>query len=110
MSACCEARQESDEMACSCGLRWHVGDPEPPQCRRVRHVAPVPVERRDLLRGARREFVAPAEKQAIVKIIPDVLDDGAARAMVQAYEKARGLLTPEDCMRRAYRVYLDSLS
>lgn len=28
----CRVRQESDEMACACGLRWAVDDPEPPLC------------------------------------------------------------------------------
>ena len=30
----CRAIQYSDEMHCaSCGLRWDVNDPEPPECR-----------------------------------------------------------------------------
>ena len=28
----CRARQEGDEMACTCGLRWAVDDPDPPLC------------------------------------------------------------------------------
>ena len=28
----CRVRQENDEMACDCGLRWAVDDPEPPLC------------------------------------------------------------------------------
>lgn len=33
-SAACGAHQEQDEMACGrCGLRWSVGDTEPPACR-----------------------------------------------------------------------------
>jgi len=28
----CRARQEQDEMACPCGLRWAIDDPDPPLC------------------------------------------------------------------------------
>jgi len=28
----CHVRQEGDEMACKCGLRWDVNDPNPPMC------------------------------------------------------------------------------
>lgn len=28
----CRAVQQCDEMACPCGLRWDVGDPDPPLC------------------------------------------------------------------------------
>ena len=28
----CRAVQQCDEMACPCGLRWDVNDPDPPLC------------------------------------------------------------------------------
>lgn len=28
----CRAVQQCDEMACPCGLRWEVNDPDPPLC------------------------------------------------------------------------------
>lgn len=28
----CKAIREGDEMACSCGLRWGIDDPDRPQC------------------------------------------------------------------------------
>ena len=28
----CQVRREGDEMACACGLRWDVEDPNPPKC------------------------------------------------------------------------------
>lgn len=31
----CFAYQQSDEMACSCGMRWDVNDPDPPKCPRL---------------------------------------------------------------------------
>ncbi len=112
MSRACEARQESDEMACACGLRWDVNDPNPPACRRVRHAAPVPSSKRELLQSARKEYLMVSKIPAageIINVIPDALSDTTARAMAAAYEKARPHMTPEDCARRAYRVFLDLL-
>lgn len=28
----CRVQQQGDEMACACGLRWDVNDPDPPLC------------------------------------------------------------------------------
>lgn len=32
MPARCAARRSNEEMACLCGLRWDLDDPEPPVC------------------------------------------------------------------------------
>lgn len=133
----CEARQEGDEMACACGLRWEIKDPNPPACRRQRHAAPVPSSKRELLQGARREaniifasgapdcglgdntrrfwpVVMPgAETQAVPSVtttIPTELPTPLAGRMITAYERAVDAgENNQVAMRAAYRVFLDSL-
>lgn len=109
-SASCEARQHGDQMLCACGVSWDVTDVDPPECRRVRHVSPIPNDRRELLIGARREelkreSLTPAVP-SMLKMIPLELSDEVADEMFRAYASTLG---PLDAMRAAYRVFLDSL-
>jgi len=112
-SIACEARHEGDEWACACGLRWPVDDPEPPTCRRKRHISPVPSERRELLQGARREFVTPDEPIKRRKMpAPEELTDAQLDAMSVAAcggGRVYGVASLRPGMRAAYRVLLDSL-
>jgi hypothetical protein len=89
-----------------------MNDPAPPKCKRVRHIAPVPASKRELLRGAKKEYLLISTLPSageIVNMIPDALSDATAAAMAAAYERARPHMSPEDCARRAYRVFLDLL-
>jgi hypothetical protein len=115
-SIACEARHEGDEWACACGLRWPVDDPEPPTCRRKRHISPVPSERRELLQGARREFVTPDEPIKRRKMpTPEELTDAQLDAMSVAAcwqsidYPMYGVASLRPAMRAAYRALLDSL-
>lgn len=119
----CGARQEGDEMACACGLRWPV-DEDKPACRPHRHAVPVPPAKRELLTGATREInfaFCTGDKDALR---PDVVDRRFAVVdvrlpvepprilslrMAEAYEKARARgENPHEAMARAYRVLLDT--
>ena len=98
-------------MTCACGLRWDVNDPNPPTCRRTRHVSPVPNGRRELLIGARKEANEtrrPRGYAALNAVIPVELAYDRAFEMAQAYAQNchKGGVAG---MRAAYRIFLDSL-
>ena len=100
----CEARHEGDEWACACGMRWAVNDPDPPACKRKRHVVPgTPATV-----AARKEFVAPDEPIKRRKMpTPEELTRGQLGSMYKAYMHCTGDF--HESMRAAYRVLLDSL-
>lgn len=114
-SASCEARQHEDQMLCACGVSWDVVDTDPPDCRRLRHVSPIPNDRRELLIGARREelkreSLTPAVP-SVLKMIPLELSDEVAIEMARAAWSKR-ITYQEDAIEgihAAYRVFLDSL-
>jgi hypothetical protein len=102
----CVAYQASDEMKCPCGLTWDVNDPDPPRCRRQRHVEPgrVPAQVRRAIEVERR--VSPPG----AAFLPAELPLDVALEMVNAARAARqGLAGDVAAMRAAYRVLLDRL-
>lgn len=122
----CDARQESDEMACACGLRWNVNDPEPPQCRRQRHVEPgkvPPIVREALRADANYVFTSGARDPFpdldntgrrfypfVRAHVPLELPTPLAGRMITAYERAIDAgENNQTAMRAAYRIFLDAL-
>lgn len=100
----CYARQYSDQMMCGpCGLQWDVKDPEPPECKRIDR-------RSSIARRAHDVLAAKFEKRpsgTIAAVIPAELPDELADAMNRAYNS--GGVAHREAMRRAYRLFLDSL-
>lgn len=111
----CAARREGDEMACACGLRWGVDDPDPPKCRKQRHVTPGKRVAPRIIEAQREIDAIQAASDGIVTAIlgqrlPENLSLSIAGRMTAAYERAMDSgRSGTAAMQAAYRVLLDSL-
>ena len=103
----CEARQVNDQMMCPCGLTWDVGDPDPPKCRRQRHVEPG----KAIAPSVRAAVALDTARRLEVRAIPLKLPDEVALKMALAagIGAIRTRAEQIDAMQAAYRVFLDSL-
>lgn len=111
----CDAKRYSDQMQCACGLAWDVNDPDPPQCRRQRHVEPGKRATPRIIEARRELEAMQAASDGIVTALlgpklPENLPLSLAGRMTAAYERAMDSgRSGTAAMQAAYRVLLDSL-
>lgn len=105
----CQVRQEGDEFACKCGMRWGVGEaPSCPSTNGHSHSA--------VVTAGHFHVLPPFLGQCFTMQVPVVLPDAIADEMAQAFW-ARGTVTVghagaeswREAMKDAYRVLLDRL-
>lgn len=101
--ASCNVRQEGDELACACGLRWSVQEPSPVACSKNK--------RRNVAREVARTILSPPPVPVTVGAsVPVRLSTAVARDMAWAYENKRHLGGSYDvAMQAAYEVFLREL-